>query len=245
MPKLTDTQLVILAGAAKREDGSILPLPRKVKLEAEAAAAVFKTLIKRKLVAERPARGSEAGWRESPDGDRIALVITEAGLQAIGAAAAARDPPAGKSKPEGTAKRSRSAIAPGVQPVRPPGKPSRPPRAQGRSGARSPRSGTKQEQMIGLLRRPEGASIEEMAKATGWQSPFRARCHVGRLEEEARPRHREREGRGSRPHLSHRRPWLRHGLSGLVAVPPRSPSRRLPRCRLAGRACSGGRRRRA
>ena len=42
MPKLTDTQLVILAGAAKREDGSILPLPRKVKLEAEAAAAVFK-----------------------------------------------------------------------------------------------------------------------------------------------------------------------------------------------------------
>jgi hypothetical protein len=24
--------------------------------------------------------------------------------------------------------------------------------------------------MIGLLRRPDGASIEEMAKATGWQS---------------------------------------------------------------------------
>jgi hypothetical protein len=24
--------------------------------------------------------------------------------------------------------------------------------------------------MIGLLRRPEGASVEEMAKATGWQS---------------------------------------------------------------------------
>jgi hypothetical protein len=97
MPKLTDTQLVILAGAAKRENGSILPLPRKVKLEAEAAAAVFKTLIKRKLVAPRPARGSEAGWRDSSGGDRIALVITETGLQAIGAAP--QDPLTGRLHP--------------------------------------------------------------------------------------------------------------------------------------------------
>src|SRR5258708_6430295 len=111
MPKLTDTQLVILAGAAKREDGSILPLPRKVKVEAEAAAAVFKILIKRKLVAARPAKGSEAGWRESPDGDRIALVITETGLQAIGAAPQ-ENPLAGRSKPEGTVKRSRSPSRP-------------------------------------------------------------------------------------------------------------------------------------
>ena len=168
MPKLTDTQLVILAGAAKRENGSILPLPRKVKLEAEAAAAVFKTLIKRKLVTARPAKGSDAGWRDSPGGDRIALVITETGLQAIGAAPQ-EDPPAGRSKPEGTAKRSRSPSRP-ASTRSTPGKPSRPPRAQGDSGARSPRSGTKQEQMIGLLRRPEGASIEEMAKATSWQN---------------------------------------------------------------------------
>ena len=168
MPKLTDTQLVILAGAAKREDGSILPLPRKAKLEAEAAAAVFKTLIKRKLVTARPAKGSEAGWRDSPGGDRIALVITETGLQAIGAAPQ-EDLPAGRSKPEGTAKRSRSPSRP-ASTRSTPGKPSRPPRAQGRSGARSPRSGTKQEQLIGLLRGPEGASIVEMAKATGWQN---------------------------------------------------------------------------
>jgi hypothetical protein len=168
MPKLTDTLLVILAGAAKREGGSILPLPRKVKLEAEAEAAVFKTLIKRKLVAARPAKGSEAGWRDSPDGDRIALVITETGLQAIGATPQ-EDRAAGRSKPEGTAKRSRSASRP-ASPHSTPGKPSRPPRAQRRSGAQSPRSGTKQGQMIGLLRRPEGASIVEMAKACGWQS---------------------------------------------------------------------------
>ena len=32
------------------------------------------------------------------------------------------------------------------------------------------RSGTKQAKVIQLLRRPAGASIEELAKATGWQS---------------------------------------------------------------------------
>jgi Protein of unknown function (DUF3489) len=167
MPKLTDTQLIILAAAAKREDRCILPLPRKVKLEAEAAAAIFKTLIKRKLVTARPAKGSEAGWRESPGADRIALVITETGLQAIGAAPQ-EDLPAGRSKPEGTAKRSRSPSRP-ASTRSAPGKPSRPPRVHGRSSANSPRSGRKQEQMIGLLHRPEGASIAEMAKASGWQ----------------------------------------------------------------------------
>ena len=60
MPKLTDSQLIILAAAAKREDGSILPLPKKLRLEAEAAADIFKTLIKRKLAGERPATASES-----------------------------------------------------------------------------------------------------------------------------------------------------------------------------------------
>ena len=64
MPKLTDTQLVILTAAAKREDGSILPLPRRIKLEAEAIAGLLKTLIKRKLAPSgRPGDRSPAGAR--------------------------------------------------------------------------------------------------------------------------------------------------------------------------------------
>ena len=63
MPKLTDTQLVILTAAARREDGSILPLPRRIKLDAAAASDPLKSPIRRKLAAERPAKGSEAGWR--------------------------------------------------------------------------------------------------------------------------------------------------------------------------------------
>jgi hypothetical protein len=34
---------------------------------------------------------------------------------------------------------------------------------------RTPRAGTKQAQMIELLKRPEGATVEQIAEATGWQ----------------------------------------------------------------------------
>ena len=170
MPKLTDTQLIILAAAAKRDDGSILPLPKKLRLEPEAAAGIFKTLITRKLAGERPATASETGWRETGDGQRVILAITKAGLRAIGADSPGEGALAGKTKPGRSAKppchparpksiRSRVTTTPRQRVTRPP--------SGGR--ARGPRAGTKQEQVIGLLRRPDGASIEEMAKATGWQ----------------------------------------------------------------------------
>ena len=133
MPKLTDTQLVILAAAAKRDDGSILPLPKKLRLEPEAAAGIFKTLVTRKLAAERPATASDVSWRETSEGQRAL---------------------AGKTKPRGSA-----------QPPRHPARPKssrsrsttpRPRLARAHAGGRSrgPRAGTKQEQVIGLLRRP-------------------------------------------------------------------------------------------
>src|SRR4051794_11372024 len=37
------------------------------------------------------------------------------------------------------------------------------------ASAADPRAGSKQAQVIGLLQRPEGATIEEMAAAMGWQ----------------------------------------------------------------------------
>ena len=107
MPKLTDTQLVILTAASKREDGCILPLPRRIKLEDKGAPTLFKTLIKRKLATERPARGSEASWRENPEGERMALTITDAGLRAIGVEPG-ESALSSKSKPRATAKPPRS-----------------------------------------------------------------------------------------------------------------------------------------
>ncbi len=45
----------------------------------------------------------------------------------------------------------------------------KPPRAAREPGApRKPREGTKQEQVLAMLRRPEGATIAQIAEATGW-----------------------------------------------------------------------------
>jgi len=46
------------------------------------------------------------------------------------------------------------------------GKPARIPREPGT--ARKPREGTKQEQVLAMLRRPEGATVARIAEATGW-----------------------------------------------------------------------------
>ncbi len=48
------------------------------------------------------------------------------------------------------------------------GKPSRTPRTPG--APRKPREGTKQETVLALLRRDEGATIAQIIEATGWQS---------------------------------------------------------------------------
>ncbi len=46
------------------------------------------------------------------------------------------------------------------------GKPARTPREAG--APRKPREGTKQEQVLAMLRRPEGATVAQIAEATGW-----------------------------------------------------------------------------
>ncbi len=44
MPKLSDSQLVILSAAARRKDGTVLPLPRSLKVNKAAATTVLKSL---------------------------------------------------------------------------------------------------------------------------------------------------------------------------------------------------------
>jgi hypothetical protein len=83
MPKLTDTQLVILSNAAKRDTGAVLPLPKSLKANKSAASNTIRSLIKRGLVIERIATPDDAIWRET-DYAQLTLVITDAGLAAIG-----------------------------------------------------------------------------------------------------------------------------------------------------------------
>lgn len=153
--KLTDSQLVILSGAAKRDDGSILPLPKSVKLNKGAATLVLKSLLKHKFVAEEYAASGEETWREGEDGRRFALSITAAGLKAIGVEPAReRKAESAPAKAERKPRKADRKIAVAS------------PKKQSKAGMRE---GTKLSLLVGLLKRKGGATIEEAANATGWQ----------------------------------------------------------------------------
>ncbi len=158
MPKLTDTQLVILSAAAARDDGNILPLADTLKIKGSAVAAVLKSLLKKGLIAERPAARGVEVWRENGDGGRLTLGVTDAGLQAIGVTP--------DDEGEGAATTAKPA-----------------PKKTGRRAGRSPaaakpktgtsptvRPGTKQALLIDLLSRKNGATIDQIVTATGWQA---------------------------------------------------------------------------
>jgi hypothetical protein len=149
--KLTDSQLVILSGAAKRSEGSVLPLPKSVKLNKGAATLVLKSLLKHRLVAEQPAEREAEAWRDDGDGNRIALSITPAGLKAIGI----------EELPE------RSLDESATKPVAK-GRTTR--AARTAAGSHTVRKGTKLAVLVNLLSRKNGVTIEEAAKATDWQS---------------------------------------------------------------------------
>ena len=87
MSKLTDTQLIILSTAGQRDDGTVLPLPKSLKLQGGAVSHVLNSLLKKGLLDEQPAGNNAPAWRESKDGQRLTLVISKAGRQVIGVAA--------------------------------------------------------------------------------------------------------------------------------------------------------------
>lgn len=82
MPKLNDTQAILLSAAAQREGGSLYPLPEQLAPGARVSKAVA-GLVSRELAAEHDTSDPLAVSRT--DGDRrFGLFVTPAGLQAIG-----------------------------------------------------------------------------------------------------------------------------------------------------------------
>ena len=154
MPKLTDSQLVILATAAERPDGTVLPLAKSLKLNKGAVAAVLKSLVKRGLLAERPATKGDAAWSQAED-QPMALAITGAGREAIGVESQAHSDDAHEQ-------------------ATPRSKPPRKPKKTRATGLvkKTPavRAGTKQAKLVALLKRKRGATIAEARAETGWQA---------------------------------------------------------------------------
>jgi Protein of unknown function (DUF3489) len=174
MTKLSDTQAVILSAASQRDDGAVLPLPETLKVKGGAVAKVLGSLKAKGLIEHQvvprgdeppPLRISRAGLEaigveteddapEAATPPDTVLTSADAGVEAvfapapaIGADGAATPPNTGKAtKRKGRVTRAASADKPRL------------------------RAGTKQALMIDLLSRPEGATIEQIAAATGWQN---------------------------------------------------------------------------
>jgi hypothetical protein len=165
MTRLSDTQLVILSAAAQRDDLSVLPLPDSLTLKGGALNKVMDSLRNRGLI--RVLGG---------DGGPEWVVITNEGMAAIGVEAdddeaptAANTAPTPASEAGGARKRAKHTPAQGKK-ARTAGRRASEPETAGELSPKpTPRTGTKQAQMIEMLKRPEGATIEQIAAATGWQ----------------------------------------------------------------------------
>ncbi len=143
MIKLTDTQSLILSAGAQRPDNIAMPLPKG--LHGAAAKKVVTMMIGRSWLEEVDAntRKGEPLWRETGDGHGTTLVVTDAGLLAIGI--------------EPVVVRTVAAIREHAK-------------AEPDTKAPKPRSGTKQAMLIEMLRAPDGATMEAIMAATGWQA---------------------------------------------------------------------------
>jgi Protein of unknown function (DUF3489) len=148
IPKLTDTQLIILASASQREDG-LAVMPEKLK--GGAAKAVVTKLLDRALLKELRVKRGEPHWRLDEEERPLGLKLTRAGQRAIQVeeGAEAEEAPAAKS-----AKRAAKEPAEG--------------RKDKGSTEAGPREGTKKALVLSLLSRPEGATIDDLLSATGW-----------------------------------------------------------------------------
>lgn len=143
-PKLNDTQLVLLSAAAQRENGSLLPAPASLTAKPPQIKKAMEALKARLLIIEAPVTSPAEMWSQDDDGP-LGLMITEAGRSAINASA---------NFEAVTGNAARHALGGEAEPAE----------AEGRTTSR----GAKQQLLIELLMREEGASIEEITAATSW-----------------------------------------------------------------------------
>ncbi len=144
MSKLTDTQLIVLSKAARRDDGASV-VPERVNKAA--AAKVAASLVARKLMREIRAKPGTPVWREDGDGRRVSLVILRAGRDAIGVEDAKEAEPA-------------PAVADRDTPTSA--------EVDNHPGQSTPRAGSKQALVITMLSSESGATIDALIAATGW-----------------------------------------------------------------------------
>lgn len=145
MTRPSATQIKILYAGAQRPGSIAMPLPEG--LWGAAAKKSVAALLRHGLLEEVDAniRCGEPLWRETGDGHGTTLVVTDAGLLAIGIK------PVEVQAKAAMCERATEAPAP-----------KRP----------TPRAGTKQATLIALLEAPEGVGLAEITAAIGWQAHY-------------------------------------------------------------------------
>ncbi len=170
--KLSDTHHLILSSASQRTDhAAVLP----TNLKGNAAKKVIDQLVNGKLLQELRAKDEMPVWRRGDDNRPYSLRITKTGLRAIEVEDSAEAPNcipvahrveaapeemSAEAKPSVHASRARRR---GVK------------RAAGASvtatkvSSNRIRPDSKQDRIVVLLQRPEGATLDVLVKETGWQ----------------------------------------------------------------------------
>lgn len=161
--KLSDTQLVMLSAAVKRDDRCLTP---PEKLTGGAAHKVAAKLIAAGLVKEVKAKAGTPVWRrDEQNAQSLALKLTAAGARAIAVDPEDDAEPAGDGqRPVVGLDRSPKLAQPGrtAAPVFAEASP------QVLVSSRAPRAGTKLAEAVEMLRAIEGATITELSAAMGW-----------------------------------------------------------------------------
>ena len=143
MIKLTETQTNILSAGSQRPDNIAMPLPKRL------AGATAKMAVNRMIdhgwlqEVDANLRRGEPLWRETGDGHGTTLVVTDAGLLAIGIEPVAAQRIAADNRHAGGEAVTKQPIV---------------------------RAGTKQAMLIALLQAPDGATLDTIMAATGWLS---------------------------------------------------------------------------
>jgi Protein of unknown function (DUF3489) len=144
--KPTDAQILMLSAAARRKD-RILVMPPNLK--GAAAHKVATKLIAAGLVKEIKAKTGAPAWRRDEATEQsFALKLTAAGLKA-----------SVSEVTDAAIEAARTAAAP-AQPIAA--------TIDSTEAASAPREGTKIANVLELLQRDEGATLDEVIAATGW-----------------------------------------------------------------------------
>ncbi len=149
---LTDTQLVLLSAASQREDRGVV---RPETMDARLFTRAAKALLKAGLIAES-ATVQKLPAGAGPSGEVQMLVITAAGLKAIGAeepepAQPVLGKPRARSSQRSSRKTSDTANSPPLA-----------------DGSSTTRPTTKRALIIAMLSQREGATLDDLVAATGW-----------------------------------------------------------------------------